>query len=112
MKNFTLKLAATLTALLPTVALADKHPEDIIGDAADVVSILDTIAGFMFIIFIALAVVFLLYAAFLYLTAAGNGDKVKTARNVIIYSVVALVVAIIAGGIPAVVCTILTATCP
>ena len=49
----------------------------------------------MFGILMALGIVFVLYAAFLYLIAQGNDEKLKGAKNVLIYSVVALVVGVL-----------------
>jgi hypothetical protein len=62
----------------------------------------------MFAIVIALASVFLLYAAFLYVTSRGEGEKIENAKKIIIFAVVALIVAAIAAGIPAVVKTFIT----
>lgn len=111
MNKFAIKTAATLTALIPAVALAQTPPTKPITTAAGITTLLDTIAGWMFAIFLALAVIFLIYAAFLYLTAAGNEGKVSSARNALIYSVVAIVVAVVAGGVPQIVCSLLKTSC-
>jgi len=42
---------------------------------------------------------FILYAAFIYLTAGGDPEKVKTASNQLIYAAVAIAVALVAQGI-------------
>lgn len=64
-----------------------------------VINIINTIGNWMFGILLALAVVFLLYAAFLYLTAAGDSGKTDQAKNIIIYAIVAIIVAVLAKGI-------------
>ena len=54
-------------------------------------------------IFFILTVGFVLWAAFTYLTAAGNEEKVKTAKNRLIYAAVSVVVALIALGFASIV---------
>jgi len=114
MSKLTLKIAGTLTALAPAAAFAQttSAPPTPITTASGIVTKLGDVAGWLFAIFLALAVLFLIYAAFMYLTAAGNTDKTTGARNALIYGIVAIVVAVVAGGIPKIVCSILgVATC-
>lgn len=89
-------------AVLPAVALAatdfEEPPAPVTGPS-DIVDIIETVAGWMFGILIALAVVFLLYAAFLYLMSAGDQTKTAKAKNVLIYAIWALVIAVLAGGV-------------
>ncbi len=49
---------------------------------------------------IALAVIFTLVAAYRYVTAAGNPEKVKSASNTLLYAIIAVVVALVARAIP------------
>lgn len=58
-----------------------------------------TIGNWMFGILLGLAVLFLLYAAFTYLRAGGDPGKVDEAKNIIIYAIIAIVVAVLAKGI-------------
>ena len=44
-----------------------------------------------------------LYAAFLFLTAGGSPEKLKKAKDMLIYTIVAISVAIIAFGLPRIV---------
>lgn len=64
-----------------------------------VVGLMSTIANWMFGILLALAVVFLVWAAFLYLTSSGDSAKTEKAKNIIVYAIVAIVVAVLAKGI-------------
>jgi len=57
----------------------------------------------MYGILMALSVVFILYAAFLYLISQGSDERISTAKKVLIYAIVALVVGVLAGSIPALV---------
>ena len=107
MKNLALKIAVAISTLVPSISLAQTQGEipdsplsSPINSPAEVVTTLDTISGWLFTIFFALAVVFLVYAAFVYLTAGGNETRVGSAKNILIYAIVAIVVALVAGGIP------------
>ncbi|MBI4032856.1 hypothetical protein HY374_04075 [Candidatus Berkelbacteria bacterium] len=65
------------------------------GQAVDVVQ---QVAKFLFAIFLALAVIFLILAAVFYLTAGGNQTRLDQAKSTLIYAIVAIVIALIAGG--------------
>ena len=57
-----------------------------------------------------LAVATVIYAAFLYLTAGGNEEKVTKAKKFLLYAVIAAVIALLATGIQAIVGNLLTGT--
>lgn len=58
--------------------------------------IIGRLTNWMVILLFALTVVFIVYAGYLYLTAAGNEDQLQKAKQIIIYSVVAVGVALLA----------------
>ena len=60
---------------------------------------LRTIEGMLFNILMAAAVISIIIAAFLFITAAGDPEKIKKARLFVIYALVGVVVAILASGI-------------
>lgn len=62
--------------------------------------ILCTIINWMFWALIVLTIIFVLVAAFKYLTAAGDAEKVKSAGNTLLYAAIAVVIALIAKGVP------------
>ena len=64
-------------------------------------TILRLISWFAWIIALA-AVVMGLYAGILFITAGGDSGKVETARNILLYAIVGIVVAIIAFGLVAI----------
>lgn len=72
------------------------------------ISILNQILTWISIIFWIVAVIFILYAAFLYLTAAGDAEKVKKASSQLLYAVIAIAVALMATIIPSFVANVLT----
>jgi len=52
---------------------------------------------------IVLTIIFVLVAAFKYLTAAGDPEKVKSASHTLLYAAIAVIVALIAKGLPLIV---------
>ena len=105
-------LASLAVAVGPTGGLPDTPITNITG----VTGAICTLAGFMFIILIVLAIAFGIYAAFLYLTAGGDEEKFKKANHQLIYIVIAVAVALIAKGLPTIVGSFLGSpafgTCP
>lgn len=67
--------------------------------ALNVGIIIDNITSWVSGLLIAVAVLFVIYAAYLYLTSAGDAEKVKSASNYILYAVIAVVVALASRGI-------------
>lgn len=53
------------------------------------------------------ATILIVLAAFDYLFSKGDPEKVKAGQNALIYAIIAIVIAVIAGGIPAIVGKIL-----
>jgi hypothetical protein len=76
-------------------------------------AVLDEVCGvfdWMFYFLIALSVIFVVIAAYRYLTASGNPEKVKGATNTIIYAAIAVAVALLALAIPSIVANFLGAS--
>jgi len=73
----------------------------------DLEVIIERITNWIFFIFFALAVIFVVFAAFNFLTAAGDPDKAKSARNQLTYAIIAIAVALIARVVPVLVRAIL-----
>ncbi|MEK7187646.1 MAG: hypothetical protein AAB691_02215 [Patescibacteria group bacterium] len=81
-------------------------PGDTNGPVEDVETFLDLLVWFIKffqIVFWVLTVGFGLYAAYLYLFAAGSSEKAAQARRVLGYTVIAAVVSVIAYSIPSVI---------
>ena len=64
----------------------------------DVYNILDTVAFYMLAVFLVVAVIYIIIAAFKYLTSGGNPEKVQEATTSLIYSAIAIAVALLAWG--------------
>ena len=63
-----------------------------------IVDVLRGVVRWVYIIFFIVAVMFILFAAFNYLTAGGDAEKITTAKNQLIYAAIAIVVALLAVG--------------
>jgi hypothetical protein len=60
---------------------------------------INNIMNWFFVIVLIVAVIFLLWAGFLFITAGGDPDKVNTARQNVMYAMVGVAVAVLAKGI-------------
>jgi hypothetical protein len=72
-------------------------PDTLPGGLTDIVIILTRVANWMFTIFLLVAVIFFILAAYKYLTS-GGGEKVAEAHKMIIYSAIAIAVALLSKG--------------
>lgn len=86
---------------------APRAPETSITSVGDVYILINQIFNILFWLLIVLAALFIIWAAFSYLTAGGDPEKVKVANQKVIYAAVAVVVAVLAKAIPTVVCSFL-----
>ncbi len=76
----------------------------------DIIGVLTQLIQWVFIILLVLAVLFIIMAAFSYLTAGGDEEKVAAAHKKVIYAVVAIAVAFLAQGVSFVVAQLLGQT--
>ena len=67
--------------------------------ANSVETAINNIMNWFFVIVLIVAVIFLLWAGFLFITAGGDPDKVNTARQNVMYAMVGVAVAVLAKGI-------------
>ena len=93
-------------AQLPTIAPSPNVAGPITGSQS-FINLVNQILFYVATLFWILAAVFVFYAAYLYLTAAGDEEKVKKASHTLMYAVVAIAVGIMAYGIPVLVNTFL-----
>ncbi len=68
------------------------HPDQLVG-------LLSSILGYVWTILGILVVLMFLYAGFMFITAAGNDDKISQARKMVMWSIVGIVVMLMAGGV-------------
>lgn len=97
--------------LVPTILLAvvpEKPPTTPpITKLEDIVNIMNKVGEWIFAIIFALAIIFILVSAFQFLTAAGNPEKIASARQILIYALIAVAIAVVAWGLPKIVTTLL-----
>lgn len=91
-------LTLAATTAYPFIALAadDNLPKD----AAGVLKVFRRIGDWLFTFLIISATIMLVIAAYKYLFSGGAEEKTTAARNTIVYAVIALIVAMLAKGIP------------
>ncbi len=104
MKKSLLIISVIVVLVLPFIANAQ------IKDASDQFENLDknqlvdialSFAEWFLIVLGVLAVIMVLYGAFLYIIAGGQEDNIKKAKNVLIYAIIGVVVAILAFSVVA-----------
>jgi uncharacterized membrane protein len=84
-------------------------PTTNINSLQSVLQLFCVVFGWAFYFLIILAVIFILVAAFRYLTAGGDPENVKKAGAVLLYAAVAIGVALLAKAVPMVIGTFLGA---
>lgn len=87
---------AVYKGLPPTPADFGIPPVPTIQSVGGLVGIVANIVGWVYTIFFIVAVLFILLAAYKYLTAGGDIDATKEARQMLIYASIAIVVALLA----------------
>ena len=95
--NRVTKVISAVSLFLPLLASAQY------GTIDDLLRRLCVVVGYVFAVLIFLAIVFVIYAAFLYLTAAGDPEKVKKANATILYAAIGIAIAILAKFLPSIV---------
>ncbi len=102
-------LGSGLAALLPALASAQSPvlPPAPAQNAPDLITrVICPVLGWVFVLLILLAVVFVIVSAFRYLTAAGDPEKVKKANYTLLYAAIAVAVAILAKAVPLIVASL------
>ncbi len=110
----------TVSMLSPLAAFAQTNNP--IGDTGNIqnqapvstlsgaTSSLAKIVNWVIVIFWVLTVLFLIWAAVLYLTGAGNEEKIKEAKNRVIYAIIAAAIALLSTGLQTIVKSALSGT--
>lgn len=102
-----LPMAALAQIPTPPVSLPATSPVD---NLSGIGLFICTALNWVFYFLVIFAVVFILLAAFKYLTAAGDPEKVKAAGQQILYAAIAVGVALIAKAVPLLVGSLMGAT--
>jgi hypothetical protein len=106
MKKIISALVLTTLLVLPVIGLAQTEEiPDVELDTA-----LDNITNFMFWLLMAVAVIFLFAAGITFITAGGDPEKVKRARDYVLYALIGVVVGVMAKGLTTFLRTIIEGT--
>ena len=89
-----------LGLMTPTVLAQSVQQINTITKPTDILNLLTGWLDLAFTFFFIVAIFFILWAAFVYLTSAGDEEKVKTAKNRLMYAVVAIIVALVSKSLP------------
>jgi len=101
MKKITLIIVFAIMLALPFLAFAQLEIGDSELPETDPEEMINTIANIAFGIIVIVAVAMIIFAAFQFITAGGDATKVQTGRNVLLYAIIGLVIAIAARGLVA-----------
>ena len=100
MFSFLITVAAKIDpGTIPEAGQIGIQQESPVRDVPGLVGTVADIVSWTYTIFFAVAVIFILFAAFNYLTAQGQPEKIQTAHKMLIWAVVAIVVALLAVGV-------------
>jgi len=79
-----------------------------LGQTSDIYTLIEIITKFLIGLAIVITPIIVVYAGFLYITAGGNEEKVKTAQKVLIWALIGFALVLIARGVPALIKQFLT----
>lgn len=94
----------SITIFLPLISFAVE--QKVINNAQGVLDAITRIGNWIFTIFLAVAVISGVIAAFQFLSAQGNPEKFSEAKRMVIYTAVAVAVAVLSKGLVTVVADI------
>jgi phosphoglycerol transferase MdoB-like AlkP superfamily enzyme len=103
MKKVLRGITAVSLLVLPVIVLAQEYT----APEVDIFDALNTLTDYLFTILLVVAVIFLIIAAFTFITASGDPAKVEKARNFVLYALIGVAVAVAAKGLVMLVQTIM-----
>jgi len=74
--------------------------ENPLGETSDIYTLVMKILDFLIVLAIPLSAILIVYAGFVYITSAGNEEKIKTAQKTLIWALIGFAVVLLAKGIP------------
>jgi len=94
-------------AIQPTEVTPDDETdlfiENPLGETSDITTLVENIINFLIILAIPITAILVVYAGYLYITSAGNEDKVKTAQKALIWAIVGFAVVLVASNVPTII---------
>jgi len=110
MKNLIKKVTTGIMLLSPALAFGQINvntPKTNITSLSGVEAVITRIVNWITGLFFVAAILYIFYAAWLYLSAAGDEEQIKKAKNQLLYSIIAIAVALLAGTMRYIVASIL-----
>jgi len=110
MKNLIKKGLVGIMLLTPALSFAEvtvNVPKTNITSLSGVESVISRIVNWITTLFFVAAILYIFYAAYLFLTSGGDEEKIKTAKTQLLYSIIAIAVALLAGTMRYIVASIL-----
>ncbi len=95
MKKIITALLLISLVTIPAISMADE-PTDHPGTKLDLWDALEKVINYLFALLIIVAVIFLLIAGILFVTAQGDPDKVKKARDFVLWALIGVIVGVLA----------------
>ena len=74
----------------------------------EILQIITTIGNWIFAIFMAISVIFILWGAFEFVTGGGDPEKVSSAKKRLLYAAIGIALALVANGVDDILRSILT----
>ena len=113
MKNLIKKALTGIMLLTPALALGQtgfggvNTPKTNITSLSGVEGVISRIVNWITGLFFVVAILYIFYAAYLFLTSGGDEEKIKLAKTQLLYSIIAIAVALLAGTMRYIVASIL-----
>jgi preprotein translocase subunit SecG len=110
MKNLIKKALTGIMLLTPALtfgAVTIDTPSTNITTLSGVEGVISKIVNWITGLFFVAAILYIFYAAYLFLTSGGDEEKIKTAKTQLLYSIIAIAVALLAGTMRYIVASIL-----
>lgn len=85
--------------ILPVICLGQVIKIENPLEAETFEELIDSIINFIFSIAIVIAPIMIIVSGFYFVTAAGDPEKIKTAKRIILYTMIGLIIVILAKGL-------------
>ncbi len=102
MKKILVGLILTASLAVPLAGLAIYNPTDLNPPSwgeVDVMDALGSIVNWLFILLLVIAAAAITIAGYLFVTATGDPDKTKRARDFVLYALIGIIVGLVAKGL-------------
>ena len=74
-----------------------------LGGTSDITTLVKNIINFLIILAVPITAILIVYAGFLYITSAGNDEKVKTAQKALIWAIIGFAIILVASSVPTII---------